>query len=161
MTGLSVGLTEKNIERLDKLDSNKDNIALKKNQDMGKDAFLKLMMTQLAHQDPLSPLDNKEMIQQMAQFSSVEQLGAMNQNMVAANNKSDSILEVLTKMQSSNSTIDTNSKMDDLLDKTDKTNEWNIRILNELMTLNKALGAYEIPSEPEESTDSTESTENE
>lgn len=42
--------------------------------DLGKDAFLKLMLTQLQNQDPLAPMDNTAMVAQMAQFSSVEQL---------------------------------------------------------------------------------------
>lgn len=42
--------------------------------ELGKDAFLKLMITQMQNQDPLSPMDNKDMIAQMAQFTSVEQL---------------------------------------------------------------------------------------
>jgi len=41
---------------------------------MGKDAFLQLLTTQLAHQDPTAPQDNAQMIAQLAQFSSLEQL---------------------------------------------------------------------------------------
>jgi flagellar basal-body rod modification protein FlgD len=41
---------------------------------MGRDAFLRLLTTQLAHQDPTAPQDNGEMIAQLAQFSSLEQL---------------------------------------------------------------------------------------
>lgn len=42
------------------------------NKTLGQDEFLKLMVTQLTNQDPLSPQDDKEFIAQMAQFSSVE-----------------------------------------------------------------------------------------
>ncbi|UHA73933.1 flagellar hook capping FlgD N-terminal domain-containing protein [Paenibacillus sp. 481] len=45
-----------------------------KKQQLGKDQFLKILMTQMGNQDPLSPLQNHELIAQMAQFSSVEQL---------------------------------------------------------------------------------------
>ena len=41
---------------------------------LGKDQFLALMIAQLKNQDPLSPMDNTQYIAQMAQFSTVEQL---------------------------------------------------------------------------------------
>ena len=44
---------------------------------LGRDAFLQLLTTQLAHQDPLEPQDNGEFIAQLAQFSSLEQLTSM------------------------------------------------------------------------------------
>lgn len=42
--------------------------------DLGKDEFIKILMTQLQNQDPLNPMQDQEFIAQMAQFSSLEQM---------------------------------------------------------------------------------------
>jgi len=41
---------------------------------LGKDDFLKLFVTQLQNQDPMSPQDNSQFMAQMAQFSTLEQI---------------------------------------------------------------------------------------
>jgi flagellar basal-body rod modification protein FlgD len=41
---------------------------------LGKDDFMKLLMTQLRHQDPLKPMDHEQFAAQLAQFGSLEQL---------------------------------------------------------------------------------------
>ena len=41
---------------------------------MGTDVFLKLLVEQLKHQDPLAPQDSAQFVAQLAQFNSLEQL---------------------------------------------------------------------------------------
>ena len=48
---------------------------------MGKDDFLHLLITQLQNQDPLNPTDHTEFTAQLAQFSSLEQLSNVNDNL--------------------------------------------------------------------------------
>lgn len=58
---------------------------VKANDMMGKDAFLQLLVTQLRYQDPLAPMDDKEFVAQMAQFSSLEQMQNLNGQMMRIN----------------------------------------------------------------------------
>lgn len=51
------------------------------NNGLDKNAFLKILMTQLSNQDPMSNQDNSQYIAQMAQFSSLEQSQNMNTSM--------------------------------------------------------------------------------
>lgn len=48
---------------------------------MDKDAFFKLMLTQLKYQDPTNPMKNHEMAAQLAQFSGLEQMSNMNKTL--------------------------------------------------------------------------------
>lgn len=62
-----------------KIDTSKVGSAVSNTQDKGggtldKDAFLKLLVTQMQYQDPLEPTTNTEYMAQLAQFSTVEEL---------------------------------------------------------------------------------------
>ncbi len=54
---------------------------------LDKDAFFKLMLTQLKNQDPMNPLKNHEMAAQLATFSSLEQMSNMNSTLTKIEGK--------------------------------------------------------------------------
>lgn len=51
------------------------------NRRLGQEEFLKLLITQMTHQDPLSPQEDREFIAQMAQFSSLESMNTVSRMM--------------------------------------------------------------------------------
>ncbi len=84
-------------------DMAKDNKSdrLKLNQDMGRDQFLHILLTQLANQNPLDPMQDKEFIAQMAQFSSVESMQALNDSFDAVNENVAAIKLTVDGLQNS------------------------------------------------------------
>jgi flagellar basal-body rod modification protein FlgD len=59
------------------------NTSFEEKNQLGKDAFLKILVTQLKNQDPLEPLKDREFIAQMTQFSSLEQLTNLGKSMTS------------------------------------------------------------------------------
>lgn len=52
---------------------------------MGEDTFLKLLMAQMTHQDPMQPTDSAQMLSQLAQFANVEGINKLNKQTTALN----------------------------------------------------------------------------
>lgn len=120
-------------ENIYKLDNDKKlNNEVKKGDNLGKDAFLNLLVAQLSNQDPLNPMEDKEFIAQMAQFSTLEQVQSLNKNFTTSQ---EEIKESINNLN--NNYIDAS-----------------IETLKEIINLRKALEAYldktENPSTPEE-----------
>ncbi len=63
---------------------------------LGKDDFLKLLVTQLSNQDPLDPQSNEQYIAQLAQFSALEQAQNMNATLQANSILTQSVNNALT-----------------------------------------------------------------
>tara|TARA_B100000614_G_scaffold262851_1_gene299113 strand:+ start:694 stop:1128 length:435 start_codon:yes stop_codon:yes gene_type:complete len=77
---------------------------------LGRDDFLKILITQLQNQDPTKPMEDKEFISQMAQFSSLEQMtnisqGFRDMNTLLSSNQALSVLGRTVEVQSGDQTI--------------------------------------------------------
>lgn len=51
------------------------------NDEISKEAFLQLLVAQIRHQDPLNPADGIEYLSQLAEFSSLEQMIAIREEL--------------------------------------------------------------------------------
>jgi len=65
--------------------------ALKSKQEVSSDMFLKLLVTQLKNQDPLSPTDNTAFVAQLAQFSSLEGIKNLNKSFTGVSDSMGSL----------------------------------------------------------------------
>lgn len=90
-------LSEDVLALLDDIE-NQDEKYVPHEEGLGQDAYFKLLMTQIQHQDPTSPMDNEQMIAQMAQFSIVEQSAKTAEGM-------DELIEIMTEEKASNDAI--------------------------------------------------------
>lgn len=50
-------------------------------QELDKESFLQLLVTQLRYQNPMEPMDNREFLAQLAQFNALEQMQSMNKTL--------------------------------------------------------------------------------
>lgn len=120
-------ITEKeHIQYFKENEGNKSPVKSPKN-DLDKDAFLRLLTTQLAHQDPLNPIEDQEFIAQLAQFSSLEQMQNVNKNMETMGK------ELLVSME--------NLNLNQI--------QANVEILKEITNIRKAVDSYLGIEKPE------------
>jgi flagellar basal-body rod modification protein FlgD len=102
---------------------------------LSKDDFLKLLITQLNYQDPLSSIQSSEFASQLAQFSTVEQLYNINSN----------ILKSIDASYATNRSI-TNALVSNLIGKS-------VAVYGDALYLNPAQGAsfgYELKGDAKE-----------
>lgn len=63
---------------------------------LGQADFIRLMTTQMKLQDPTDPVDNKEMIAQMAQFSSLSGIETINNTLKAISAQLGNVISAQT-----------------------------------------------------------------
>ncbi|BEP29375.1 flagellar hook capping FlgD N-terminal domain-containing protein [Helicovermis profundi] len=146
--GISGVLTNDNKTVLDQIKNDVLNKRKVKNQTLDKDAFLKILTTQLSTQDPLSPMKDNEFMGQMAQFSALESTNQLVDISDKNLSKTDSLVAEV-KLLNENisglvSNLSKNTTNSDMLTSQTNLNNTNENILNELIKLNKAFEAYGI-----------------
>lgn len=143
--------TQENLDYLESIKNDQKNNKLIKNQEMGQDAFLKLLMAEMQNQDPMNPMDSKDTVAQMAQFSTVEQLTKVSESVKKGNEEAKaSVLKIenaLAKLN--NNFVDGDTLQTDQLDEINKNQK---ELLNQMIKLNNSFSAY--------FTESNSSTEN-
>jgi len=144
---VSGSFTEDQIKKLNLISNDAANETRKKSQVLDKDAFLKLMMVQLQNQNPLNPTDNTEYMNQMAQFSSVEQLSNIAASQETTNQLNSLMSKQLEDMAkaieklSTTTTGGTNSSAE-MLKSQKEVIAQNAKILEELVKMNSMLSSY-------------------
>lgn len=106
------------IHRFD--DGNEKKVENAPNNDLDKMAFLRLLTTQLANQDPLNPMEDREFIAQLAQFSALEQMQNLNKTVENLG------IEILTSIEMLN--------INQL--------QANVQLIKEVMNIRKAMESY-------------------
>ncbi len=124
--------TEEQLEYLEQLKEDAENKKLIEKQDMGKDQFMHILLKQLSNQNPLEPIQDKDFIAQMAQFSSLENMQDMNTNF-------KSLTEDVAEMKSVMSYL---GKNDVELEKVMRTISTEISEINETIKNLNLLEAY-------------------
>lgn len=73
---------------------------------LGQEDFFRLLTTQMQLQDPFDPVDNKEMLAQMAEFSSLAGISDMGETLSAISAKLDAMIATQQAADSQSSTAE-------------------------------------------------------
>jgi flagellar basal-body rod modification protein FlgD len=110
---------------------------------MGKDDFMKLLLAQMKYQDPMNPMDGTEYAAQLAQFSSLEQLTNLNENVSKSmdtnylltqsinNTMSAALIGKQVKLNSANLTVNGQSSIGIGVDLPSYASKVTVKIYNE------------------------------
>lgn len=118
---------------------------------MDKDAFLNILVTQLRNQNPLQPMEDKDFIAQMAQFSSLEQ--AQNTNKTAQLNSAYNMINKTVKANHTNTDTNANEEIIGVVTKVRVDND-KIYLMLDGIKNNKATTEEVLLDEVSEVTDS-------
>lgn len=134
---ITSSLSAESASYLDSMVSTEANDKLLAGQQLGEEAFLKILVTQLQNQDPLEPVSDTDFIAQLAQFSSLEQITQIAENTAVSSEDNlvmmDQLNEVITGLQ------EIYSMNNERLDNLENTNQ---EVINQLININKALESY-------------------
>lgn len=139
---VSGSFTEDQIKKLNAISNDAANETRKKSQVLDKDAFLKLMMVQLQNQNPLNPTDNTEYMNQMAQFSSVEQLSNIAKSQESNNQMSALISKQIEELNTMLKKSTSSTTSDEVVKTQKEIIEQNSKVLAELVKMNALLSSY-------------------
>ncbi len=107
-------LTKEQVKFLSDIKNDPTTKRLIDNQKMGKDQFMHILLRQLSNQNPLNPMEDKDFIGQMAQFSSLEGMQALNKSFEGLSGDVEEIKSIMGKSNSTDAAI---LKMTALLEK--------------------------------------------
>jgi flagellar hook assembly protein FlgD len=133
--------SEAQLNYLESIKNDQENQKLIKNQEMGQDSFLKLLMAEMQNQDPMNPMDSKDTVAQMAQFSTVEQLTKVSESVEKGNEEAKaSVLKIENALAKLNNNFVDGGTLQ--TDKLDEINQNQKELLNQMIKLNNSISAY-------------------
>ncbi len=128
-------ISDEQAEKLEEFMNEYETSDKKMNQDMGKDQFMHILLTQLTHQNPLEPLKDQEFIAQMAQFSALEELKTMGKTLSDFQASLDSIRNAVVEDKLNEAGTSDSEKLDKILEE--------LKNISEALKSDKAKKAYE------------------